>query len=104
MGAANRVKKSAAANRVKKSTVADREDNFLKVLYMGNMITIALFLDERRKRKKKLKEIEERRKPLLEPLISTQLYRGAAAPRTPRLIDGVRGAAAPRKNKDFSKT
>ena len=69
---------------------------------MGNMITIALFLDERRKRKKKLKEIEERRKPLLEPLISTQLYRGAAAP---RLIDrGYGGAAAPRKNKDFSKT
>jgi len=39
---------------------------------MGNMIVIALVLDERRKQKLKLKEIEERRnlaEPLLEPLL-----------------------------------
>ena len=39
---------------------------------MGNMVVIALFLDEKRKQKQKHKEIEEKKDfglPLLEPLL-----------------------------------
>ena len=47
---------------------------------MGNMIIVALVLDEQRKQKERLKEIVEKQnigEPLLEPLLaSTKLKKG----------------------------
>ena len=80
----NRVKKSTAdaehAGDVAVDHAADHaEDNKINI-YMGNMIIVALVLDEQRKQKERLKEMVEKEnfgEPLLEPLLaSTKLKKG----------------------------